>query len=80
MNVRIDKLGRLVLPMSIRRQLRITPETPLQLVRKGDGVLLRRLDERRSTMQQVEGLWVHQGMPEPSADWGAVIDPPPGES
>lgn len=73
MAVFIDKVGRLVLPKSIRQQLGITPDTPLELVRKGDGVLLRRV-EARPAMQQVDGLWVHQGTAEPSANWTDVID------
>ena len=73
MTVFIDKVGRLVLPKSVRRQLGITPDTPLELVRKGDGVLLRRV-EARPVMQEVDGLWVHQGTPDPSADWADLID------
>lgn len=73
MNLRIDKAGRLVLPKSVRLQLGITPETSLELVPSADGILLRRVAERPS-MQQVDGLWVHQGTPTANADWAAVID------
>ena len=73
MNVRIDKAGRLVLPKSVRSQLGITPETALELIQSADGVLLRRVAERPS-MQQVEGLWVHQGTSTANADWGEAID------
>lgn len=73
MNLRIDKAGRLVLPKSVRTQLGITPETPLELLRSADGVLLRRVLERPS-MQQLDGLWVHQGSCAASTDWAAVID------
>ena len=73
MNLRIDKAGRLVLPKSVRSQLGITPETSLELVQSADGVLLRRVAERPS-MQQVDGLWVHQGTRTANPDWAAVID------
>lgn len=73
MNLRIDKAGRLVLPKAVRSQLGITPDTPLELVSSAGGVLLRRVNERPS-MQQVDGLWVHQGSCAPNADWLAAID------
>jgi AbrB family looped-hinge helix DNA binding protein len=73
MPVFIDKVGRLVLPKSVRQQLGITPDTPLELVRKGDGVLLRRV-EARPAMLEVDGVWVHQGTADPSANWADVID------
>lgn len=73
MNLRIDKAGRLVLPKPIRSELGITPETLLELVRCADGVLLRRVLERPS-MQQLDGLWVHQGTCAANTDWAAVID------
>jgi AbrB family looped-hinge helix DNA binding protein len=73
MNLRIDKAGRLVLPKSVRSQWGITPDTALELVHSADGILLRRVAERPS-MQQVDGLWVHQGTSTANADWAAVID------
>ncbi len=73
MNLRIDKAGRLVLPKSVRLQLGITPETSLELVQCAEGVLLRCVAERPS-MQQIDGLWVHQGTSTVNADWAAVID------
>jgi AbrB family looped-hinge helix DNA binding protein len=73
MNLHVDKAGRLVLPKSVRAQLGITPQTPLELVQRADGVLLRRVAERPS-MEQVDGLWVHRGVGAPGADWTAVID------
>ena len=51
----------------------------LELVQRADGILLRRVAERPS-MQQVDGLWVHQGTSGAStdnaanADWAAVVD------
>lgn len=62
-----------MLPKSVRSQLGITPETALELVPSADGVLLRRVADRAS-MQQVDGLWVHQGANTANTDWAAVID------
>lgn len=73
MNLHIDKAGRLVLPKSIRTQFGITPDTPLELVQSADGILLRPVAERPS-MQQVDGLWVHQGACTASVDWSSIVD------
>ena len=73
MNVHIDKAGRLVLPKSVRSQLGITPDTALELVSSAEGILLRRVAERPA-MQQVDGLWVHQGTSTANAGWAGVID------
>ncbi len=60
MNLRIDKAGRLVLPKTVRAELGITPETDLELIQSADGLFLRRV-AARPAMQQVDGLWIHQG-------------------
>jgi AbrB family looped-hinge helix DNA binding protein len=73
MNLKIDKAGRLVLPKTVRSQLGITPDTLLELIQSTDGVLLRRVAERPS-MQEVDGLWVHQGTSSANADWAGVIE------
>ena len=67
MNFRIDKAGRLVLPKSVRSQRGITPQTALELMAE------------RPSMQQVDGLWVHQGTSTANADWAAVVDNVRGE-
>ena len=74
MNLHVDKVGRLVLPKSARTQLGITPETALELVSSADGILLRCVDVKRPPMQQIDGLWVHQGTSTANADSAAVIN------
>ena len=73
MHIHIDKAGRLVLPKSVRQQLGITPQTALEIVTSGDGVLLRRAADRPA-MQEVGGLWIHQGASTPAVDWNKVVD------
>jgi len=36
-------------------------------------VLLKRI-EQRPTMVKVDGLWVHQGLAEPKANWEGVLE------
>lgn len=73
MRVRVDKVGRLVLPKAIRKQLDISPDTALELVLSPDGVLLRKVAEAAS-LRRVDGLWVHQGAAQPNVDWNCIVD------
>lgn len=73
MELHIDKAGRIVLPKAIRQLLGVKSGSRLELVPGNDGVLLRRMTEKPS-MQQIDGLWVHQGQSAPDADWARVVD------
>jgi AbrB family looped-hinge helix DNA binding protein len=73
MRVRVDKVGRLVLPKAIRQQLDISPDTALELILSPDGVLLRKVAEAAS-LRRVDGLWVHQGATRPNVDWNCIVD------
>jgi AbrB family looped-hinge helix DNA binding protein len=74
MNLKIDKTGRLVLPKSLRTSFGITPETELELIPSAEGLLLRPVAGRPS-MQEVDGLWIHQGVGSAgSAAWAEAID------
>ncbi|HEX8992262.1 MAG TPA: AbrB/MazE/SpoVT family DNA-binding domain-containing protein [Anaerolineales bacterium] len=68
MEIRIDKAGRIVVPKPLRERLGFKPDTELEAVEQPDGVLLKRVQER-SPMTKVDGLWVHQGVAEPGANW-----------
>ena len=73
MEVRIDKAGRIVVPKALRDRLGLKPDSDLEVVEQSDGVLLRKPHQVPS-MVRIDGLWVHQGVPEPSADWNRVVD------
>jgi AbrB family looped-hinge helix DNA binding protein len=73
MKLRIDKSGRVVFPKPLRRRLGLAPEIELEAVEQPDGILLRPLKPQPS-MVRVGGLWIHQGVAEPNANWQRVID------
>ncbi len=68
----MDKAGRIVVPKPLRERLGFRPDTELEVVEQPDGVLLKRVAQRPS-MVMVDGLWVHQGTPEPVANWNRVL-------
>jgi bifunctional DNA-binding transcriptional regulator/antitoxin component of YhaV-PrlF toxin-antitoxin module len=73
MEVRIDKMGRIVVPTPLMERLGFKPETEVQAVEQPDGVLLKRVGQRSSTVK-VDGLWVHQGTAEPGANWERIVE------
>lgn len=74
MKLRMDKSGRVVLPKPLRRRLGVQNNAAeLEVVEQPNGVLLRKVDQQPS-MIRVDGLWVHQGIPDPDIDWDRVID------
>jgi bifunctional DNA-binding transcriptional regulator/antitoxin component of YhaV-PrlF toxin-antitoxin module len=64
---------RIVVPKPLREQLGFKPDTELEAVEQPDGVLLKRI-EHRPSMIKVEGLWVHQGIAEPGANWERILE------
>jgi AbrB family looped-hinge helix DNA binding protein len=73
MELVIDKAGRVVVPKALRNRYGFKPGAALEVVEQSGGVLLRQIEERPS-MTRIKGLWVHQGTPEPGANWDQVID------
>jgi AbrB family looped-hinge helix DNA binding protein len=73
MKLRIDKLGRIVVPKPIRKNLGLDPEAELEVEELADGILLRPVSERPS-MVKIDGLWVHTGNAEPDARWEDVVE------
>jgi AbrB family looped-hinge helix DNA binding protein len=73
MELTVDEAGRIVVPESLRERLGLTPDTKLQAIEQPDGVLIRRVEPRPS-MLKIDGLWVHQGTPDPDAHWDRVVE------
>jgi AbrB family looped-hinge helix DNA binding protein len=73
MKLGIDKAGRIVVPKPLRERLGFKPETELEAIEQSEGVLLKRVQQRPS-MVKVDGLWVHQGNPEPGANWDRIVE------
>jgi AbrB family looped-hinge helix DNA binding protein len=73
MTIRMDKSGRIVLPKVIRERFGLTPDLELEVVEQPNGVLLRRREDHPS-MIKVDGLWIHQGTPQPGAQWDRLVD------
>ena len=70
--VRIDKSGRIVVPRPLRERLGLKPDSELEALEQAGGVLLRVLEPRPS-MIKIDGLWVHQGVALPGANWDRVV-------
>lgn len=69
----IDHAGRSVIPKIIRERMGLRAGTELDIVEQAEGVLIRRAHARPS-MVTVDGMLIHQGLPEPGADWSRVLD------
>jgi len=72
MELRIDKVGRIVVPKPLRERLGFRPDTELEAIEQPEGVLLKRVEQRPS-MIKVDGLWVHQGRAEQGANWERIL-------
>jgi AbrB family looped-hinge helix DNA binding protein len=73
MELRIDKAGRIVIPKPLRERLGFKPDTELEAIEQPEGLLLKPVRQRPS-MVRVDGLWVHQGSPEPGANWDRTME------
>ena len=73
MSVRIDKLGRIVVPKALRDRLGLVPGSELEVVEQPEGFSLR-VASRGPTMVKVDGLWVHQGTAEPGINWDTLLE------
>lgn len=70
--VRIDKSGRIVVPKPLRERFGLKPDSELEVLEQEDGMLLRPVEQRPS-MIKIDGLWVHQGVAQPDANWDRVV-------
>jgi AbrB family looped-hinge helix DNA binding protein len=73
MELRIDKSGRIVVPKPVRERFGFKPNSELEAVEMADGVLLKRVEELPA-MIKIDGLWVHQGVAQPGANWEHVLE------
>jgi len=73
MNVKIDKLGRIVLPKPLRQRYSLRPGTELEVTERAGEVLLRPASQKPS-MVKIRGWWVHQGVAEPGLDWSRIVE------
>lgn len=73
MQLKIDRAGRIVVPKPLRERLGFSPDTQLQVIEQPEGVLLKRVQQRPS-MVKADGLWLHQGVSEPGANWDRVLE------
>jgi AbrB family looped-hinge helix DNA binding protein len=73
MTLRIDKAGRIILPKPIRDRLQLREGSELALEEHPDGLVLRRV-ERKSSMAQEHGIWVHQGQTPSGFHWDTIVD------
>ncbi len=73
MEVSIDKSGRVVVPKMLRERLGLFPGRKLQAQEVSGGLLIQPAEQKPS-MIQVDGLWVHQGKPQPDANWDSLVN------
>ena len=73
MNVKIDKAGRIVLPKPVRDRLRLRQGSDLEIEERPEGLLLKPVD-RRPSMVQKNGIWVHLGKLPKGFDWDTLVE------
>jgi AbrB family looped-hinge helix DNA binding protein len=73
MNVKIDKAGRIILPKPVRDRFHLRQGSDLEIEERIEGVLLKPVD-RRPSMVQENGIWVHLGRVPRGFDWGELVD------
>ena len=67
LTISIDKSGRLVIPKSIRDRLGLAEGAEFEISELRDGLILKVLPQG-SALEEVDGLWVHPGRPDPESD------------
>jgi AbrB family looped-hinge helix DNA binding protein len=60
--ITIDKKGRIVLPKSLREEMRVEAGDDLLIEAEGDRITLRPL-RREALLRKEFGIWVYQGEP-----------------
>lgn len=73
MTLKIDNAGRLVIPKPLRDRMRLEPGTNLEIEETSEGLLLRRIAQRPSLIEQ-NGILVHMGKPPRNFDWDRILE------
>jgi AbrB family looped-hinge helix DNA binding protein len=73
MKLKVDKVGRIVLPKPVRDRLRLHAESDLIVEERAEGILLRPVKQRASPVQK-HGLFVHRGEPTADANWSRLAE------
>jgi AbrB family looped-hinge helix DNA binding protein len=60
--ITLDQAGRVLIPKTLRKELRLAPGDTLQLESRGDEIKLRPL-RPKALLRKELGIWVYQGEP-----------------
>jgi AbrB family looped-hinge helix DNA binding protein len=72
MKLRLDKLGRVVLPKPLRARYGLRPGTELEVNERAQEFALRPAQTAPSLVNQ-GGVWVHLGVPQRDLDFETLI-------
>lgn len=72
MKLRLDKLGRVVLPKPLRARYGLRPGTELE-VSEGAQEFALRPARPAPSMVNIKGVWVHQGVPQSGIDFAKAL-------
>lgn len=71
MTLKINRAGRIVLPMPVRERFHLQEGSELE--ERSDGLTLRPV-EKRPSMVRENGIWVHLGKVPRGFDWDVAVD------
>jgi AbrB family looped-hinge helix DNA binding protein len=72
MKIRLDKLGRVVLPKALRARYGLRPGTELEVSEGAQEFALRPSRPGPSLVNE-RGVWVHQGVPQGEVDFAEAL-------
>lgn len=72
MKLRLDKLGRVVLPKPLRARYGLRPGTELEVSEGAQEFALRPTRQAPSLVND-HGVWIHQGVPQGEVDFAEAL-------
>jgi AbrB family looped-hinge helix DNA binding protein len=72
MKLKLDKLGRVVIPKTLRARYGLRPGTELEVSEGAQEFALRPARSGPSWIQS-HGIWMHQGLPQADMDFAEAI-------